>query len=154
MFKSLRRWKVLVCCLLATAAMLSSSPSPTFAASCKASPSKPSCDFKEPYAESCVYDSIYGNAFDVETVYLGSYTYLVLRYSPSCRTNWARLYTSDGVARQVAFRVQREDDHTASGWNKIIAEGYTFMLYAPTGIIRARACGQVAPFREWCTDYH
>ncbi|MFE6056064.1 DUF2690 domain-containing protein [Kitasatospora sp. NPDC056446] len=95
-----------------------------------------SCDDKDPVDTGCSAD-----AFTVDSASSALGT-VELRYSPSCRANWARIYdTSYGQA----FWVQSE--HNYVQWHAKGATGYSDMV---DGSGPARAC--IPP--ETCTVWH
>lgn len=83
--------------------------------------------------------------------------YVQLKYSGGCGTNWAKVYTADGQAHSIQGQVQRDDGvqecwPTNCGWTTQSGI-YTDMVYAPTGVHTARACGGVSTW-AFCTSYH
>jgi hypothetical protein len=76
-------------------------------------------------------------------------SYVELRYSPTCATNWGRVTSKVGAVFLV-IRVQRIDGltYTFSGGN--FTSAWSAMVYAPQQA--ARACGGVNVI-EGCTAY-
>ena len=85
-------------------------------ASCKASPSDANCNGKDPDATGCNADSTTIESLDIYGVYTGSGVpagivgKVVLRYSPLCKSMWARTtgYSGFGVT-QVTSTLYRAD---------------------------------------------
>ena len=102
------------------------------------------CDGQNPATAGCGAD-----AYTVQTAVFGN-SYVELRYSPTCGTNWSRVFSKVGATFLVA-RIQRQSDgrtYTFSGGNFNFA--YSAMVYAPK--VAARACGGVSGI-SGCTAY-
>ncbi|HEX4206769.1 MAG TPA: DUF2690 domain-containing protein [Ktedonobacteraceae bacterium] len=101
------------------------------------------CNGQNPVTTGCNAD-----AYTVQTAVFSN-SYVELRYSPTCGTNWARVTSKVGLANLVA-RIQRIDGltYTFSGGKFYYA--YSVMVYAPT--LAARACGGVNGI-SGCTAY-
>jgi hypothetical protein len=76
-------------------------------------------------------------------------SYVELRYSPTCGTNWGRVTSKIGLAYLI-IRSQRIDGltYTFAGGNYYYA--WSAMVYAPK--VQARACGGVNAI-SGCTAY-
>jgi hypothetical protein len=101
------------------------------------------CDGLNPQTEGCAAD-----AYTVQTAVFGN-SYVELRYSRTCGTNWGRVISRVG-ATFLVIRVQRIDGltYTFSGGNFYYA--WVAMVYAPK--VAARACGGVSSI-SGCTAY-
>lgn len=117
------------------------------------------CTGQDPVAMGCSDSTAY--VVQTQTIYgstgniLG---YVQLKYSGGCGTNWAKVYTANGQANTISGRVQRDDGvqecwPTTCGQTTWQSGIYTDMVYAPTGVRTARACGLIDIW-EWCTTYH
>jgi Protein of unknown function (DUF2690) len=101
------------------------------------------CNGLDPEKTGCAAD-----AFTVQTAVFSD-SYVQLRYSPTCGTNWGRVYSRVGPANLI-IRSQRIDglSYTFSGGKFNYA--WSAMVYAPN--VQARACGGVNVI-EGCTAY-
>ena len=101
------------------------------------------CDGQNPATAGCGAD-----AYTVQTAVFSN-SYVELRYSPTCGTNWGRVFSKVGPTLLVV-RIQRSDGltYTFSGGNFNFA--YSAMVYAPQ--VAARACGGVNAI-SGCTAY-
>src|SRR6266566_8002385 len=102
------------------------------------------CDGQNPATEGCGAD-----AYTVQTAVFSN-SYVELRYSPACGTNWGRVFSKVGPTLLVV-RIQRQSDgltYTFSGGNFNFA--FSAMVYAPK--VAARACGGVNAI-SGCTAY-
>lgn len=102
------------------------------------------CDGLNPATEGCGAD-----AYTVQTAVFSN-SYVELRYSPACGTNWGRVFSKVGPTLLVV-RIQRQSDgrtYTFSGGNFNFA--FSAMVYAPK--VAARACGGVNAI-SGCTAY-
>ncbi|MFF2548083.1 DUF2690 domain-containing protein [Kitasatospora sp. NPDC058063] len=116
------------------AAPTASAATPQVTAGCYGS----SCTHKDPMDMGCSPD-----AYTVESVAstLGT---IELRYSPSCKANWARVY---GASDARHFWVQNSHGEAAY-WMTFGATGYSDMV---DGAVEARACFSDG---ETCTGWH
>ncbi len=101
------------------------------------------CNGQNPAATGCEAD-----AYTVQTAVFSN-SYVELRYSPTCGTNWGRVTSKVGPANLV-IRSQRIDGltYTFSGGKYNYA--FSGMVYAPT--VKARACGGINGI-SGCTAY-
>ncbi len=101
------------------------------------------CDGLNPAMTGCSAD-----AYTVQTAVFSD-SFVELRYSPTCGTNWGRV-TSKVGATFLIISIQRIDGltYTFSGGNFNYA--YVAMVYAPQ--VAARACGGVNSI-SGCTAY-
>ena len=101
------------------------------------------CDGLNPVTAGCAAD-----AYTVQTAVFSN-SYVELRYSPTCGTNWGRVISRVG-ATSLIIRVQRNDNltYTFSGGNFTYA--WVAMVYAPN--VPARACGGVSSV-SGCTAF-
>ena len=101
------------------------------------------CDGLNPETTGCA-----AGAYTVQTAVFSN-SYVELRYSPTCKTNWGRVTSKVGPSFLVV-RIQRIDGltYTFSGGNFNFA--YSAMVYAPQAA--ARACGGVNGITG-CTKY-
>ena len=101
------------------------------------------CDGLNPVTAGCAAD-----AYTVQTAVFSN-SYVELRYSPTCGTNWGRVTSKIGPTTLV-IRTQRIDGltYTFSGGNFNYA--WSAMVYAP--LAQARACGGVKGI-SGCTAY-
>ena len=101
------------------------------------------CDGLNPVTTGCAAD-----AYTVQTAVFSD-SYVELRYSPTCGTNWGRVTSKVGPTTLV-IRIQRIDGltYTFSGGNFNYA--WSAMVYAPQA--KARACGGVNVI-QGCTAY-
>lgn len=101
------------------------------------------CDGLDPVMTGCAAD-----AYTVQTAVFSN-SYVELRYSPTCKTNWGRVTSRVGPTF-LETRIQRVDGltYTFSGGNFNFA--YSAMVYAPQ--LAARACGGVNGI-SGCTKY-
>ena len=102
------------------------------------------CDGQNPATTGCSAD-----AYTVQTAVFGN-SFVELRYSPTCGTNWSRVFSKVG-ATFIVTRIQRQSDgltYTFAGGNFNFA--YSAMVYAPK--VAARACGGVGSI-SGCTAY-
>lgn len=101
------------------------------------------CDGLDPAVTGCAAD-----AYTVQTAVFSN-SYVELRYSPTCKTNWGRVTSKVGPTF-LEIRIQRVDGltYTFSGGNYNYA--YSAMVYAPQ--LAARACGGVNGI-SGCTKY-
>jgi hypothetical protein len=78
-----------------------------------------------------------------------SNSFVELRYSPTCGTNWGRVFSKVGPA-SLTIRIQRSDGltYTFSGGNFNFA--FVAMVFAPQ--VAARACGGVGGI-SGCTAF-
>ena len=92
------------------------------------------CDGLNPATTGCSAD-----AYTVQTAVFSN-SFVELRYSPTCGTNWGRV-TSRVGATFLVIRIDRSGGltYTFSGGNFNFA--YSAMVYAPK--VAARACGGV-----------
>ncbi len=101
------------------------------------------CNGKSPATTGCET-----GAYTVQTAVFSN-SYVELRYSPTCGTNWARTTSKVGPANLVA-RVQRIDGLTYTFSSGKFNYAFSAMVYAPT--VKARACGGVNGI-SGCTAY-
>jgi len=110
-----------------------------------ASCSGASCDGRDPVVEGCDDDAV-----TVETEYISYGASVKLLYSPSCQTNWARVYSSS--RRYLRARIQVYDIAPGHSYSLYwpSSSSYTYgtniwtdMYYCPTGECIARATGYV-----------
>ena len=101
------------------------------------------CDGLNPVSTGCAAD-----AYTVQTAVFSN-SYVELRYSPTCKTNWGRVTSKVGPTL-LEIRIQRIDGltYTFSGGNFNFA--YSAMVYAPQ--LAARACGGINGI-SGCTKY-
>lgn len=101
------------------------------------------CDGLDPEKTGCAAD-----AFTVQTAVFGN-SYVELRFSPTCGTNWGRVKSRIGLA-SLTIRTQRIDGltYTFAGGNYYYA--WSAMVFAP--LAQARACGGVNGI-SGCTAY-
>ena len=101
------------------------------------------CDGQNPATTGCSAD-----AYTVQTAVFSN-SFVELRYSPTCGTNWGRV-TSRVGATFLVIRIDRSGGltYTFSGGNFNFA--YSAMVYAPK--VAARACGGVNAI-SGCTAY-
>ena len=101
------------------------------------------CDGLNPETEGCAAD-----AYTVQTAVFSD-SYVELRYSPTCGTNWGRVTSKVGPTT-LFIRTQRIDGltYTFSGGN--FNSAWSAMVYAPQA--KARACGGVNGI-SGCTAY-
>ncbi len=77
-------------------------------------------------------------------------SYVELRYSPTCGTNWARTLSRVGPVNLVARTQRRIDGLTYTFSSRNSTSTFSAMVYAPT--TPARACGGVNGI-SGCTAY-
>lgn len=101
------------------------------------------CNGQSPAATGCE-----AGAYTIQTAVFSN-SYVELRYSPTCGTNWGRVTSKVGPTKLV-IRTQRIDGltYTFSGGNYNYA--FSAMVYAPN--VQARACGGVNGI-SGCTAY-
>ena len=101
------------------------------------------CNGLNPATTGCSAD-----AYTVQTAVFSN-SFVELRYSPTCGTNWGRVISRVG-ATSLIIRVQRNDGltYTFSGGNFTFA--WVAMVYAPN--VPARACGGVSSI-SGCTAF-
>jgi uncharacterized protein DUF2690 len=92
------------------------------------------CNGLNPATTGCSAD-----AYTVQTATFSN-SFVELRYSPTCGTNWGRVISRVG-ATSLTVTIQRNDNlsYTFSGGNFTYA--WVAMVYAPS--VPARACGGV-----------
>jgi len=90
------------------------------------------CNGKDPEATGCAAD-----AYTVQTAVLSS-SFVELRFSPTCGTNWGRVLSRIGFVN-LFVRVDRID---GLSYSRMSAGTLLFsqMVFAPT--VKARACGR------------
>ena len=101
------------------------------------------CNGQNPVTTGCD-----AGAYTVQTAVFSN-SYVELRYSPTCGTNWARTTSKVGPANLVA-RAQRIDGLTYTFSGGKFNYAFSAMVYAPT--VQARACGGVNGI-SGCTAY-
>ena len=101
------------------------------------------CDGQNPATTGCS-----AGAYTVQTAVFSN-SFVELRYSPTCGTNWGRV-TSRVGATFLVIRIDRSGGltYTFSGGNFNFA--YSAMVYAPK--VAARACGGVSSI-SGCTAF-
>ena len=101
------------------------------------------CNGQDPEKTGCE-----AGAYTVQTAVFSN-SYVELRYSPTCQTNWGKVVSKVGPTYLV-IRTQRIDGltYTFAGGNYNYA--FSAMVYAPT--VAARACGGVKSI-SGCTAY-
>jgi hypothetical protein len=101
------------------------------------------CNGLDPVPAGCAAD-----AYTVQTAVFSN-SYVELRYSPRCGTNWGSVWSRVGPTYLV-IRTQRIDGltYTFAGGNYNYA--WSAMVYAPK--VAARACGGVGSI-SGCTAY-
>lgn len=111
------------------------------------------CSGKDPMATGCANDAV-----SVDGVDLG-YGYLSLRWSPTCKTNWARLYVYPTRTLGPGFVVA----HQSTGYEQYgniyaIVSGspqsetvWSPMIYSPTLCVKAGA--NLGAGYSWDTDW-
>ena|SRR5947209_626897 len=92
------------------------------------------CDGLNPVSTGCAT-----GAYTVQTAVFSN-SYVELRYSPTCKTNWGRVTSKVGLAF-LEIRVQRVDGLTYTFLGVNFNFAYSVMVYAPQ--LAARACGGV-----------
>lgn len=96
------------------------------------------CSGRDPHAMGCDAD-----AYTVNSVRIpGTYAYVENRWSPTCKTQWARVPASWGRSYPSAPRVVQSTGYTQSGvvnWNSTYA--WTRMIYTPNHCVRAKWIG-------------
>ena len=109
----------------------------------RASCSGTGCNGQNPVTSGCD-----AGARTIQTAVFSN-SFVELRYSPACGTNWGRV-TSKVGATSLIIRTQRIDGltYTFSGGNFTYA--FSAMVYAPTA--KARACGGIKSI-SGCTAY-
>jgi len=101
------------------------------------------CNGLNPATTGCSAD-----AYTVQTAVFSN-SYVELRYSPTCGTNWGRV-TSKVGATSLIIRIQRIDGLTYTFSGGPFNSAYVAMVYAPK--VAARACGGVSSI-SGCTAY-
>lgn len=101
------------------------------------------CNGLNPATTGCSAD-----AYTVQTAVFSN-SFVELRYSPTCGTNWGRVISRVG-ATTLTVTIQRNDNlsYTFSGGNFTYA--WVAMVYAPN--VPARACGGVSA-TSGCTAF-
>jgi len=101
------------------------------------------CNGQNPATSGCD-----AGAYTVQTAVFSN-SFVELRYSPTCGTNWGRVISRVGAASLV-ITIQRNDNltYTFSGGNFTFA--WVAMVYAPN--VPARACGGVSS-TSGCTAF-
>jgi ABC-type transport system substrate-binding protein len=101
------------------------------------------CNGLNPATTGCSAD-----AYTVQTATFSN-SFVQLRYSPTCGTNWGRVISRVG-ATSLVITIQRNDNltYTFSGGNFTFA--WVAMVYAPN--VPARACGGVSS-TSGCTAF-
>lgn len=102
------------------------------------------CDGLDPIATGCV-----NGAFDVNPAPVcGDGICVSLRYSPTCGTNWSKVWTSNFLPDDIEGWVKAKDGRRecfpagCGVFNTINSDSlYTDMIYCPDGTCLARACG-------------
>ncbi|MBK9649591.1 MAG: DUF2690 domain-containing protein [Deltaproteobacteria bacterium] len=90
-------------------------------------------------------------AITVAKVTSGSMT-VYLRYSTSCKTNWAKATRSSNG--YLAAKIQTSS-YTYTNSLSSATNIYTYQSYCPTGSCTARACGRLSSGASWtCTGYY
>ena len=105
------------------------------ASACVTSPNTTNCDGKDPIATGCSADAT--NL----AVASGSGVYIQLRYSPTCRSAWAR--ASTGLVSSIKACVSRRPLTTNSPkcYTAVSTDAYTDMLYLGRNTYEGRASG-------------
>ncbi len=101
------------------------------------------CNGQSPVTSGC-----YADARTIQTAVFSN-SFVELRYSSTCGTNWGRVTSKIGLTSLI-IRIQRIDSlsYTFSGGNFNYA--FSTMVYAP--IAKARACGGVKTI-SGCTAF-
>jgi Protein of unknown function (DUF2690) len=132
--------KILSLCLalvaMATALALGMPEQNAFGASaCMTMPNTTNCDKKDPIDTGCYLD-----ATDL-TVASGSGVTIQLRYSPKCKSAWAR--SSTGLPASIKACVERKPLTTNSPqcWTDFSTDAFSNMLYLGRNTYQGRAGG-------------
>jgi hypothetical protein len=109
------------------------------ASACVTSPNTTNCDAKDPIATGCSAD-----ARDL-AVASGSGVFVQLRYSPTCKSAWAR--ASTGLVSSIQACMWRRTLTTNSPrcYTAVSTDAYTDMLYLGKNTYQGRASG-AAPY--------
>lgn len=128
-------------------------PETALAASCGENPSKENCDGRDPQVEGCAEDGRTVASVDVvdEGTIIGM---LELRYSPKCKSNWAKTtrYGDQGLEYNVFAKVVRDVDGASYEERRPGRGAFTNMVYAPTDTAHAEGevCRSHLIFWERC----
>jgi hypothetical protein len=97
------------------------------------------CSGRDPQAMGCAADAVTTAHARIP----GTYSYLELRWSPSCKTNWARVPASWGTHYPWALKaVQRPTNYTQAGVVASSADySWTRMIYSPQMCVYASWTG-------------
>ncbi|TMD67604.1 MAG: DUF2690 domain-containing protein [Chloroflexi bacterium] len=87
-------------------------------------------------------------AYTVQTAVFSN-AFVELRYSPTCKVNWGRVWSRIG-ANFLSIRIQRIDGLTYTFSGGTFTYAWSAMVYAP--VMKARACGGLQVI-EGCTAY-
>jgi len=107
------------------------------------------CSGQDPQAAGCSSD-----AYTVVSARIpGTYTYIELRWSPSCKTNWARVPASWGTSYPSSLEaVQCSTGYTQRG---VVASSsdysWTRMIYSPVLLVRADWIGSPGSVGTSCS---
>ncbi|MEO3810734.1 DUF2690 domain-containing protein [Sphaerisporangium sp. B11E5] len=122
---------------------------PVMAAGCSGT----GCNGKDPIAMGCAdsraYD-VYTREINYGGTNLSATMRVILRYSPTCGTNWAKVEVTrsnpSNYSFQIALTLQDSGYNTVSGTSHgtVGRSGYGNMYYAPTTPMRA--CGVLSTF--------
>jgi len=106
------------------------------------------CSGQDPEAAGCSAD-----AYTVVSARIpGTYTYIELRWSPSCKTNWARVPASWGTSYPSSLRAYQ----CSTGYNQrgVVASSsdysWTRMIYSPALSVRADWIGSPGSIGTSC----
>ncbi len=109
----------------------------------QASCSGTGCSGQDPEKTGCE-----AGAYTVQTAVFSN-SYVELRYSPTCKTNWGEVVSKVGPT-DLVIRTQRIDGLTYTFAGGKYNYAFSAMVYAPT--VAARACGGVNSI-SGCTAY-
>ncbi len=101
------------------------------------------CDGLDPVSAGCAT-----GAYTVQTAVFSN-SYVELRYSPTCKTNWGRVTSKVGPTF-LEIRIQRVNGLTYTFLGGNFNYAYSAMVFAPQ--LAARACGGVNGI-SGCTKY-
>lgn len=103
------------------------------------------CNNKDPIQTGCV-----NGAYTVQTGVLAS-AFIELRYSPTCKTNWARVESRGNNGDVYLVLIQRIDGLAYGAKGLVGPIAWSNMVYAP--IAKARACVSINGNDQVCTAF-
>ncbi len=131
-----------------TTALHTTSGGPGFARTTQPNTSHVKCSGNGCNGQNPVTTGCDASAKTIQTAVFNN-SYVELRYSPACGTNWGRVTSKVGLT-YLTIRTQRIDGLTYAYSGGKYAYSFSAMVYAP--VLQARACGGVNGI-SGCTAY-